>query len=80
MQILPEVFESWQSFEVHHKTTHASLASLPQPYVAVIESQYHRCCLCNKEVLKDNMFVYNHIKLVHKLTSIIIQEVAQTPI
>ena len=65
----PEVYQSWQLFASHHETNHKSLASLPQPYAAVIESHYHRCCLCSREVLKDNLLVYNHIKLVHKLTS-----------
>ena len=63
----PQVFRSWKELKEHHEDNHASLASLPQPSVAVSESHYHKCGKCGSEVLQDNSLVENHIRLVHKM-------------
>ena len=62
-------FESWESIMLHHKSSHESVGSAYLPYDSVIDSKFHECLLCKKEVLKDNMLIYTHIYNVHNVTT-----------
>ena len=66
----PQVFGSWKSSLAHHETNHKSLGDLSLPGDSLISAKYHICCLCGKEVLKDDHLVALHISVAHNLTAI----------
>ena len=64
-----KVYTSWKSMANHLQGDHGSKRFVPVPYEYVTETVFHTCCLCKKEVLNDDMLVYNHISYAHGLTS-----------
>ena len=64
------VFENWESTVTHHQNYHLSLGDYDLPGDSLVSGKYHACCLCGKEVLKDDNLVSFHISVAHNISAI----------